>query len=153
MKNTVCFPVTGPTCVELRGMAPFGEELSEGEGLRRAGRLDVEDAVVGVGVQPVEAASGFDEGALGGLHRLEARNADAVRNDAGLPVHEDRQMGVDVGDGLLAGVALDPVHRLTRGGGAQGRQLWSLGNRNAFRAWRRGRDRRSSVAMRGWPWS
>ena len=88
----------------------------------------------GVRVQPVEAASGFDEGAVRGRHRLEAGYADAVGDDPRLAVHEDRQMGVDVGDGLLAGVALDPVHRLPGGRGGQRGQLGPLGDRNAFRS-------------------
>ena len=141
VKNTVCFPVTGPIWVELSGMPHSAKNWPRVKVSVVLGDSTWMMPSFGVGVQPVEATSGFDEGALGGRHRLEARYAHTVRDDARLAVHEDGQMGVDVRDGLLTGVALDPVHRLSRRCGSQGRQLDSLGDRNAFRARRRGRDR------------
>jgi hypothetical protein len=72
--------------------------------------LDVDDAVGGVGVQPVEAGAAGDERALGGVLGLGAGDSDAGRDLARRAVHEDGQVGVDVKDGLLAGLAADRVN-------------------------------------------
>ena len=63
-------------------------------------------------MEPVEAAPRRDVGAaLHGLG-LRTRNADAVGDHPRLPVDEDREVGVNVGDGLLLRLALDPVDGL-----------------------------------------
>src|ERR1700735_594238 len=60
------------------GDAPLVEKLTQGEALRGARRLNVDDPVVGVHVQPVEAAPRLDEGPLRGADGLAAGDPDAV---------------------------------------------------------------------------
>src|ERR1019366_6560700 len=88
---------------DLRGIqrdSPFGEELTQREAQGRAGGFEVDDAILLVGMQPVETASGFDKCAVGRLHRLGARDPDAVRNNPGLAIDEDREVRVHVRDQL-----------------------------------------------------
>src|ERR1700693_108365 len=111
VKNTVTGPFAGPTWVLPSGTTHSVTSVAKGEALRRGRRLDVDDPVVGVHVQPVEAAAGRDERPVGSLDGLEARDADAIRDDLCLAVHKDGQVRVDVGDQLLTGLALHAVDR------------------------------------------
>ncbi len=105
----------GPVGAER--LAPLVEEVAQGEGpLDR--RLDVDDAVRGVRVQPVETVPvGCERAVRGGLG-LRPRDADGRRDLPGRAVHEYGQVGVDVEEGLLAGLAADPVDGLAGGRGA-----------------------------------
>jgi hypothetical protein len=110
--------------VRAERLAPYVEEITERVGPLDRG-LDVDDAVGGVGVQPVEAGAAGDERALRGALGLSAGDPDGGRDLAGRPVDEDAQPGVDVEDGLLAGLAADPVDTLAgrrRGGAGQRRR-------------------------------
>ena len=93
--------------------APFIEEVTQGVGAMDGG-FDVNDAVGGVRVQPVEAGTAGDERARRGLLSLRPGDADGGRDLTGRAVHEDRQVGVDVEQRLLVGLAADPVHGLAR---------------------------------------
>ena len=87
--------------------APDGEELAEPEGLLLR-RLDVDDAVGGMRMEPHEAAAAGDERAGGGVHALERRaDADSVGDLEAWPVDEERQVGVDMVGDLLDGLAGD----------------------------------------------
>jgi hypothetical protein len=68
--------------VAAQRLAPDVEHVAQGE---RAvyRRLDVDDAVSGVRVQPVQAVAAGDERALRRLLALRARNADTRRHLAG----------------------------------------------------------------------
>src|SRR5260221_10126946 len=119
-------------------LAPFVEEVAQGVGALNR-RLDVDDAVGGVGVQPVEAGPGGDEWALGCVLRPGSGDPDGGRDLARRAVHQDGQVRVDVKDGLLAGLAADAVDALA--GGARGRasQRGGAGHRSALRAGGAGR--------------
>jgi hypothetical protein len=113
-------------------LAPLVEEVAQGV-VPLDRRLDVDDAVGGVRVQPVEAGSLLDERARRGRLGLRAGDADGGRHLTRRAVHEDGQVGVDVEQGLLAGLAADAVHGLAgdRGGRAgqrgAGRHRYLLG--------------------------
>ncbi len=130
-----------------QGLAPLVEEVAQGVGPVHRG-LDVDDAVGGVRVQPVEAGSLFDERARrGGLgHR--SRDADGGRDLPGRAIHEDGQVGVNVEQGLLAGLAADSVHRLA--GDCRGRagQRGGGRHRHLFGSGRAGRGCRLEGAQR-----
>jgi cyclase len=114
-------PLGRADLVRAERLAPYVEEVAQGEGALDR-RLDVDDAIGGVRVQPVEARAGLDERALRGVRGLRAGNADGGRDLARRAVHEDGQVRVDVEQRLLAGLAADPVHRLAgrhRGGAGQ----------------------------------
>src|SRR5260370_472889 len=98
-------------------LAPFVEEVAQGVGALNR-RLDVDDAVRGVGVQPVEAVPAGAERALGGVLRAGPWDPDGGGDLAGRAVHEDGQVRVDVKDGLLAGLAADALNGPS--GGARG---------------------------------
>jgi imidazole glycerol-phosphate synthase subunit HisF len=112
-------PLGRADLVRSQRLAPDVEEVAQCVGALGR-RLDVDDAVSGVRVQPVEACAGLDERALRGVRGLRAGNADAGRDLARRAVHEDGQVRVDVEQRLLAGLAADSVHRLASGrrGGA-----------------------------------
>jgi len=121
--------------IRAERLAPYVEEVTQGVGALDRG-FDVDDAVSGVRVQPVEARAGFDERALRGRRGLGPRNADAGRDLPGRTVDEDGQVRVDVEQRLLAGLAADPVHRLAgrpRSGAGQRR---ASGYRHALRTGR-----------------
>jgi cyclase len=128
-------PLGRSDLVRAEWLAPYVKEVAQGEGALDR-RLDVDDAVGGVRVQPVEARAGLDERALRGVRGLRAGNADGGRDLARRAVHEDSQVRVDVEQCLLAGLAADPVHRLAgrhRGGAGQ---RGARGYRHAFGAGR-----------------
>jgi len=71
-----------------------------------------------------KAGAGGDERAVRGLLGLRARDADRSRYLPCLAVHEDDQVGVDVKQGLLGGLAADLIDGLSgrrRGGAGQRR--------------------------------
>jgi imidazole glycerol-phosphate synthase subunit HisF len=114
-------PLGRADLVRAERLAPDIEKVAQRVGAVDR-RLDVDDAVSGVCVQPVEARAGLDERALRGVGGLRAGNADGSRDLARRAVHEDGQVRVDVEQRLLAGLAADPVHRLAggrRGGAGQ----------------------------------
>jgi cyclase len=114
-------PARRADLVRAERLAPYIEEVAQGVGALDR-RLDVDDAVGGVRVQPVEARAGLDERAVRGVRGLRAGNSDARRDLARRAVHEDGQVRVDVEHRLFAGLAADPVHRLAgrrRGGAGQ----------------------------------
>ena len=121
--------------VRAERLAPYVEEVAQRVGALDRG-LDVDDAVGGVRVQPVEAGAGLDERSLRRVRGLRAGDADGGRDLPGRAVHEDGQVRVDVEHRLLAGLAADPVHWLAgrRGGGAG--QWRARGYRHAFGAGR-----------------
>jgi hypothetical protein len=82
----------------------------------------VDDAVGSVRVQPVEAGPLLDERARRGRLGLRAGDADGGRHLAGRAVHEDSQVGVDMEQGLLHGLAADPVHLLAGDRGSRAGQ-------------------------------
>jgi len=89
-------------------LTPHVEEVAQREPpLDR--RLDVDQSVGGVRVQPVEAAAAPDE--RPGLVSLDLRagDADAARDLAGRAAEEQREVRVDVKERLLGPQALDPV--------------------------------------------
>jgi imidazole glycerol-phosphate synthase subunit HisF len=132
-------PGLRPDPVGAERLAPYVEEVAQGVG-PLDGRLDVDDAVGGVRVQPVKAGSAGDERALGGGLGLRSRDADGRRDLAGRAVHEDGQVGVDVEDALLTGLAADPVYGLPGGRGGEARQGRARRHRHALRPGRaRGR--------------
>jgi len=100
-------------------LPPLVEEVAQRVGPVHRG-LDVDDAVGGVRMQPVEAGSLLDERARRGGLRHRPGDADGGWYLPGRTVHEDGQVGVDVEQGLLAGLAADPVLGLAgdRGGRA-----------------------------------
>ena len=89
--------------------------------------------VFGVGVQPVEAATGRDKWALHGLldgSRWDDTNP--VGDLAGSAIDEDGEVGVDVEDDLLVRIAGNPVHNLASHVGAGGGQSGRRWCENAF---------------------
>src|SRR6266516_7110546 len=74
-------------------LPPFVEEVAQRVGALN-GRLDGDDAVRGVGVQPVEATAAGDEGALRGVLGLGAGDPDPGRDLAWRAVDEDGQVGM-----------------------------------------------------------
>jgi O-acetylserine/cysteine efflux transporter len=132
-------------------LAPLVEELAEGVAAVD-GRLDVDDAVGGVRVQPVETGSAADELALGGLLCPGPRYPDRGGDLAGRAVDEDRQVSVNVEQGLLAGLAADAVDPLAGRGRGRPGQRGATGNRHALgTGGTRGRRRleRAQRAQRG----
>ena len=119
--------------VRAERLAPYVEEVAQGVGAMDRG-LDMDDAVGGVRVQPVEARAGLDERALRGLGGLRSGDADGGRDLPGRAVHEDGQVRVDVEHRLLAGLAADPVHRLAGRRGGRVGQRRARGYRHALRA-------------------
>src|SRR5438132_9166707 len=92
-------------------LPPDVEELAQRERLGRR-RLDMDDPVARVGVEPVEALTAGDEGTRIAVDGLSRRiDADARRDLPWLAGHEDREMRVDVERGLLVRAALEPVDR------------------------------------------
>src|SRR3984893_19274219 len=78
-----------------------------------ARRLDVDDPVRRVGMQPVEALAGYNECAGRGLDDLRGWNdADAFWDDPELAVRIHGEMRVNVVNDLLCRVAADAVNRL-----------------------------------------
>src|SRR5207237_2395594 len=73
-------------------------------------RLDVNDPVIGVRVQPVKARARNDKGPLGALLDLpRLADSDAVRYGQRLTVGVNRDVGVDVECQALAAIAGDTV--------------------------------------------
>jgi cyclase len=107
-------PVCRADLVRSEWQAPFIEEVTQGV-YAMDRRLDVDDAVRGVRMQPVEAGPAGDKRARRGLLGLRARDADGGRDLTGRAIHEDGQVRVDVEERLLGGLAADPVHRLAGG--------------------------------------
>jgi imidazole glycerol-phosphate synthase subunit HisF len=122
-------PARRADLVRAERLAPDIEEVAQRVGALDR-RLDVDDAVGGVRVQPVEARAGLDERAVRGVRGLRAGNADGGRDLARRAVHEDGQVRVDMEHRLLAGLAADPVHRLAGGrrGGAGQRRARGYGH-------------------------
>jgi imidazole glycerol-phosphate synthase subunit HisF len=116
-------------------LAPLIEEVPQGVGAVDR-RLDVDDAVGGVRVQPVEARAAANVRPLRGLLGLRPGNADGGRDLTGRPVHEDGQVRVDVEQRLLAGLAADPVHRLAGRAAGRTRQRGGRRYRHALGAGR-----------------
>ena len=131
-------PLGRADLVRAERLAPYVEEVTQGVGALDR-RLNVDDAVGGVRVQPVEARAGLDERALRTLRGLRSGDADAGRDLPGRAVHEDGQVRVDVEHGLLAGLAADPVHRLAGRPRGRAGQRRARGYRHALGA---GRPRR-----------
>jgi hypothetical protein len=122
-------------------LPPLVEEVAERVNARDR-RLDVNDAVGGVGVESVEARSGDNERPARRVLGLCTRNADSSRNLPLLSVHEYGQMRVNVEKGLLAALATDAVDGLAGGCRGQPGQSRRGGNRHPFgteRACRRSR--------------
>src|SRR5260370_14941198 len=92
-------------------LAPLGKEIAEGV-FALNWRLDVNDPVGGMRVQPVEAVPAGDEGALGSVLGNRARDADASRHLPWPAVDEDRQVRVNVKERLLTAEAADPFDLL-----------------------------------------
>jgi imidazole glycerol-phosphate synthase subunit HisF len=128
-------PARRADLVRAERLAPDVEEVTQGVGALDR-RLDVDDAVGGVRVQPVKARAGLDERAQRGLRDLRSRDADAGRDLPGRAVHEDGQVCVDVEQRLLAGLAADPVHRLAGRRRGRARQRRGCGYRHALGAGR-----------------
>ncbi len=86
-------------------------------------RLDVNNAIRGMGVQPVKAASADSEHSIQRVLQLARRNdPDSVRDLAWRAVHKDCEMGVNVQDKLGVDLTQDPVNWLPSGHGAGGRE-------------------------------
>jgi imidazole glycerol-phosphate synthase subunit HisF len=81
-------PLGRADLVRAERLAPDVEEVAQRVGALDR-RLDVDDAVSGVRVQPVEARAGLDERALRGVRGLRTGDADAGRDLARGAVHED----------------------------------------------------------------
>ena len=125
--------------VGTKGLTPDGEEVTEGIVVPLHRRLDVNDPVFGVGVQPVEAATGPDKWALRGLldgSRWDDTNP--VGDLAGSTIDEDGEVGVDVEDDLLVRIAGNPVHNLASRVGTGGGQSGHRWCENAFGSKRTG---------------
>src|SRR5260370_8738378 len=101
----------GPDLRRAERLAPLGKEIAEGV-FAVNWRLDVNDPVGGMRVQPVEAVPAGDEGALGSVLGNRARDADASRHLPWRAVHEDRQVRVNVKKRLLTAEAADPFDLL-----------------------------------------
>ena len=128
----------GPDLVRPERLAPLVEEVAQGVGAVDRG-LDMDDAVGGMRMQPVKAGAAGDERALRGLLGLCARDPDGGRDLARRSVNEDGQVGVDMEEGLLAGLAADPVDGMAgRGGRRAGQRRSAAGDRDAFGSGRRG---------------
>src|SRR6185437_9145862 len=84
------------------------------------GGLDVDDAVGGVGVQPVDACATAGDRALVGVDRVGAGDPDPGGQRVGLAVLEHGQVRMDVVDELLGRAAGDPVHLPGAGGAGRG---------------------------------
>jgi hypothetical protein len=83
-------------------------------------RLDVDDPVACVRVQPVEARAANDERSLPRLlELLRSGDSDALGHGRWMAVVHDREVRMDVEEDLLAGLAPDPVNGRgkTSGGG------------------------------------
>jgi hypothetical protein len=91
----------------------------------------VNDAVGGTGVQSEAGAAG-DERALRGALAWAPGTPIPAGTLAGRAVHGDGQVGVDVEDGLLTGLAADPVDVRTDGSGGGAGQQHSAGDWDAF---------------------
>src|SRR6185312_12329631 len=129
-------------------LPPLVEELAERIGALHR-RLDVDDPVGRMGVQPVEAGPRVDERARRRLLGDRVRDADPRRHLALLAVDEDRQVRVNVEHRLLAGLAADPVDGLPGGGGRRPGQRGHRRNRHVLRPRRPRRRRRRERAKRG----
>ncbi len=80
LKNAVTRPFSGPTRFRPERLVPDVEEVTERVGLRGR-RLDVDDPVARVSVQPRETAAAGDEVAVGCLrHCSRRRDPDPVRD-------------------------------------------------------------------------
>ena len=134
--------------MRAKGLAPLVEKVAQGVGAPDRG-LDVNDAIGGMGVQPVEAGTAGDERALRGALGLCAGDPDPGGDLAGRAVHEYGQVGVDVEDGLLTGLAAGPVDVLTGGSGGGAGQRRGAGDRDAFGSRRPGRAGRPEGPQRG----
>lgn len=125
-------PSGGPHLTGTQGQAPHVEELPEGVQLL-AGRLDVNDAVGDMSVEPVEAAATRSEGSDRGRGRLDRRrDADGQGDLARLAVDEHRKVGVNVVHDLLGRLALDAVNGLTVVGRVDEAERRSGGDRHPF---------------------
>src|SRR5207253_7263662 len=103
-------------------LAPDVEVVAERVGALDR-RLDVDDPVARVAVQPVEARSRGDEGAFGCLLLATGRrDPDALRDHTGPALDEYREVRVDVEEHLLAALASDAVDRTCRRLGGRGRE-------------------------------
>src|SRR5499427_892400 len=132
-------------------LPPHVEEVAQREGPVDR-RLDMDDAVGGVRMQPVEALPAADERALRGVLGLRPGYSEAGRYLARRAVHNDGQMSVDVEQHLLAGVAVDAIHRRAGGLGSGAGQREGARDGNALGAVRaRGRSglERAQRAQRG----
>ena len=154
-------PVGGAGLGRAQRLAPLVEDLAQGESALDRG-LDVDDAVGGVRVQPVQAGPARDEGAVGGGLGLRSGDADARGDLAGRAVHEDGQVGVDMEESLLGCLAADPVHGAAGGPGGRAGQRRGSRNRHALGSegaggWRRleraQRAQRGQREFRRPPWA
>src|SRR6266851_4172859 len=118
-------------------LAPLVEEVAKRVGAVDR-RLDVNDAVRRMGVQPVQAGSALGDRALRRLHCPRAGDSDASRELPLRPVDENRQMRMNVEDRLLRCLAANAIN-LAAG---RGRRLASQRRRsrdgNALEARRAG---------------
>ncbi len=140
-----------PNSVGSELLSPHVEEVPEREGANH-GRLDVDDPVRRVSVQPIEAAAATDEDSLRSAHRLRAFDSHPVRDAAGDAVVENRQVDVDVEGELLVAEALDAVDR-PASGACHGEDP-SIRKGDALgpeRTGRRGRSERAERRERGQP--
>ena len=104
----------GANLVSAQGLAPLVEEVAEREAAPDR-RLDVDDAVWCVRLQPVEARPRIDLPPFRALGFLRPRDADPGGHLAPCPVHEDRQVGVDVKERVLVHRTANAVDGLTGG--------------------------------------
>src|ERR1700694_3488927 len=105
-------PVCRPDLCRAQWLVPDIEVVAEGVDAL-AGRLDMDDPVRSVGVQPVKALARDHEGTDRGLNDLRWWNdADAFGDDPWPAVRVDGEVGVDVVDDLFSGVAADAVDGL-----------------------------------------
>jgi hypothetical protein len=112
-------------------------------------RLDMDDPVSRMRVQPVEAVPSAGVRPNRSLGYLGIDDPNAARNPARSPVDVDGQMGVDVEEELLAPQAADAVHRRGRRCGRRLGQLWRVRDRHPFGTEGAGRSRRIEPAKRG----
>ena len=120
-------------------LLPDVEELAEGVDARGR-RLDVDDPVARVRVEPCEAGAADDEASdRRRLHLARRPDADPLGDLALLAVDEERQVDGDVVEHLLVALAADPVHRLAEGGRSGRREGRRLRDRHLLGAERAGR--------------